>query len=61
MWCSMLAEKLGMTADKAEEWIVNLIREARLDAKIDSAAVSNMLALWLATAWAHLSCRAMWS
>eukprot|EP00045_Choanoeca_perplexa_P022403 m.9427 g.9427 ORF g.9427 m.9427 type:complete len:436 (+) comp9418_c0_seq1:30-1337(+) len=34
----MLAEKLGMTADKAEEWIVNLIREARLDAKIDSAA-----------------------
>jgi hypothetical protein len=37
----MLAEKLGMTADKAEEWIVNLIREARLDAKIDSAAVSS--------------------
>ncbi len=33
---SMLAEKLNMTPDKAEEWIVNLIRNARLDAKIDS-------------------------
>lgn len=35
----MLAEKLNMTPDKAEEWIVNLIRNARLDAKIDSQAV----------------------
>lgn len=33
---SMLAEKLNMVSDKAEEWIVNLIRNARLDAKIDS-------------------------
>lgn len=33
---SMLGEKLNMTADKAEEWIVNLIRNARLDAAIDS-------------------------
>eukprot|EP00051_Salpingoeca_urceolata_P000458 m.34216 g.34216 ORF g.34216 m.34216 type:complete len:467 (+) comp10655_c0_seq1:249-1649(+) len=33
---SMLAEKLNMTPDKAEEWIVNLIRNAQLDAKIDS-------------------------
>jgi translation initiation factor 3 subunit E len=32
----MLAEKLNMESDKAELWIVNLIREARLDAKIDS-------------------------
>jgi len=32
----MLAEKLNMTADDAEKWIVNLIRNARLDAKIDS-------------------------
>ena len=32
----MLAEKLNMTADDAERWIVNLIRNARLDAKIDS-------------------------
>ncbi|XP_070556963.1 eukaryotic translation initiation factor 3 subunit E-B-like [Ptychodera flava] len=33
---SMLAEKLNMTPDDAEKWIVNLIRNARLDAKIDS-------------------------
>jgi hypothetical protein len=32
----MLAEKLNMTAEDAERWIVNLIRNARLDAKIDS-------------------------
>jgi len=32
----MLAEKLNMTPDVAERWIVNLIRNARLDAKIDS-------------------------
>jgi len=34
----MLAEKLNMTGDEAERWIVNLIRGARLDAKIDSKA-----------------------
>ena len=33
---SMLAEKLNMTGEDAERWIVNLIRNARLDAKIDS-------------------------
>jgi len=33
---SMLAEKLNMSADEAERWIVNLIRNAKLDAKIDS-------------------------
>ncbi|KAL8603517.1 Eukaryotic translation initiation factor 3 subunit E [Nucella lapillus] len=33
---TMLAEKLNMTPDEAERWIVNLIRNARLDAKIDS-------------------------
>lgn len=33
---SMLAEKLNMKAEEAECWIVNLIRNARLDAKIDS-------------------------
>lgn len=32
----MLAEKLDMKPDVAECWIVNLIRNARLDAKIDS-------------------------
>jgi len=34
----MVAEKLGMDRDKAEVWIVNLIRQARLDARIDSQA-----------------------
>uniref|UniRef100_A0A0K8TSV8 Eukaryotic translation initiation factor 3 subunit E n=1 Tax=Tabanus bromius TaxID=304241 RepID=A0A0K8TSV8_TABBR len=33
---SMLADKLNMKPDEAECWIVNLIRNARLDAKIDS-------------------------
>ncbi|XP_067012368.1 eukaryotic translation initiation factor 3 subunit E [Anabrus simplex] len=32
----MLAEKLNMNPDEAECWIVNLIRNAQLDAKIDS-------------------------
>lgn len=33
---SMLAQKLNMNSDAAEKWIVNLIRNAKLDAKIDS-------------------------
>ena len=33
---NMLAEKLSMTPEEAERWIVNLIRNARLYAKIDS-------------------------
>lgn len=33
---NMLAEKLNMNPDEAEKWIVNLIRNARLDARIDS-------------------------
>jgi translation initiation factor 3 subunit E len=33
---SMLAEKLNMSQSEAEKWIVDLIRNARLDAKIDS-------------------------
>lgn len=33
---SMLAEKLNMNPEDAERWIVNLIRNAKLDAKIDS-------------------------
>ena len=36
---SMLAEKLNMSPEEAERWIVNLIRNARLDAKIDSKQV----------------------
>ncbi len=30
----MLAEKLNMTPEEAERWIVNLIRNAKLDAKV---------------------------
>merc|ERR1719431_2484699 len=33
---SMSADKLNMKPEEAERWIVNLIRNARLDAKIDS-------------------------
>lgn len=36
---SMLAEKLNMSLNEAEKWIVDLIRNARLDAKIDSKLV----------------------
>ncbi|KAF5178331.1 Eukaryotic translation initiation factor 3 subunit e [Thalictrum thalictroides] len=32
----MLAEKLNMSYEEAERWIVNLVRNAKLDAKIDS-------------------------
>nr|XP_038027598.1 eukaryotic translation initiation factor 3 subunit E-like [Anas platyrhynchos] len=32
----MLADKLNVTPEEAERWIVNLIRNARLDAKLDS-------------------------
>lgn len=32
----MFADKLNMEINEAECWIVNLIRTARLDAKIDS-------------------------
>uniref|UniRef100_A0A7S1T814 Eukaryotic translation initiation factor 3 subunit E n=1 Tax=Compsopogon caeruleus TaxID=31354 RepID=A0A7S1T814_9RHOD len=35
---TMLAEKLNMDVASAERWVVNLIRNARLDAKIDSQA-----------------------
>lgn len=40
----MLAEKLNMTADAAERWIVNLINNAKLDAKIDSKAGTVVMA-----------------
>lgn len=35
----MLAEKLNMKVEDAESWIVNLIRNADMDAKIDSKKV----------------------
>lgn len=46
--CSMLADKLNMTPEEAERWIVNLIRNARLDAKIDSKLVRKPRGLLLA-------------
>merc|ERR1712136_698629 len=33
---NMLAQKLNMTEEEAEKWVVNTIRNAKLDAKIDS-------------------------
>lgn len=33
-----LSEKLGLNPDEGEKWIVNLIRDTRLDAKIDAQA-----------------------
>jgi translation initiation factor 3 subunit E len=33
---TMLSESLGMSPDDSERWIVDLIRNAKLDAKIDS-------------------------
>lgn len=42
---SMLAEKLNMTPEEAEKWIVNLIRNSPLDAKIDSKLVSLVVVL----------------
>lgn len=37
---SMLAEKLNMEPKDAEHWIVDLIRNAHLNAKIDSKLVN---------------------
>lgn len=36
----MLATNLNMSRDDAERWIVNLIRNAKLDAKIDAKEVN---------------------
>lgn len=48
----MLADKLNMTPEEAERWIVNLIRNARLDAKIDSKLVSiKLVILLLLSCW----------
>lgn len=32
----MLSEKLSMSHEAAERWILNLVRSSKLDAKIDS-------------------------
>ena len=39
MVTSMLAQKLNMEEENAERWIVNLIRNVKLDAKIDAQKV----------------------
>jgi PCI domain len=41
----MLADKLGMEKQAAETWVVNLIRNARLNAKIDSKVLYACLLL----------------
>ncbi len=38
---SMLAEKLNMSPEEAERWIVNLIRNAKLDAKVFGALIQH--------------------
>jgi len=43
----MLANKLNMNPEDAERWIVNLIRNARLDAKIDSKLVRRLTTAFL--------------
>jgi translation initiation factor 3 subunit E len=35
---SMLAQKLNMSYDEAELWIMNLVRSSKLDARIDSVS-----------------------
>lgn len=45
IYYSMLADKLNMSSEDAEKWIVNLIRNARLDAKIDSQLVSYYITM----------------
>lgn len=40
----MLAEKLNMSYDVAELWIVNLARSSKLDAEIDSASGTLIMA-----------------
>lgn len=51
----MLADKLNMTPEEAERWIVNLIRNARLDAKIDSKLV-RLLCAGIQTSTLPLCC-----
>ncbi|KAJ6802762.1 eukaryotic translation initiation factor 3 subunit E [Iris pallida] len=41
---SMLAEKLNMTYDEAERWIMNLVRNSKLEAKIDTVAGTVVMA-----------------
>ncbi|KAG0489571.1 hypothetical protein HPP92_006434 [Vanilla planifolia] len=49
--CFMLAEKLNMKYDEAEGWIMNLIQNAKLDARIDS--MSRTVVMKTSSASAH--------
>jgi translation initiation factor 3 subunit E len=40
---SMLAQKLNMSYDEAELWIMNLVRSSKLDARIDSVSGTLMM------------------
>uniref|UniRef100_A0ACD5UN08 Uncharacterized protein n=2 Tax=Avena sativa TaxID=4498 RepID=A0ACD5UN08_AVESA len=40
----MLAEKMNMTYDEAELWIMNLVKSSKLDAKIDSVTGTLIMA-----------------
>lgn len=52
---NMLADKLNMTPDEAERWIVNLIRNAKLDAKIDSKMGHVMMGAQAVSPYAQVS------
>ncbi len=39
---SDLSARLGLSQDEGEKWIVNLIRDTRVDAKIDYKEVRNL-------------------
>lgn len=41
----MLVDKLNMILEEVERWIVNLIRNVRLDVKIDFKLVSIVLVM----------------
>merc|ERR1711973_137708 len=51
---SMLAQKLNMKPTEAERWIVNLIRQAKLDAKIDSQAGNVVMGTQTTTPYQQL-------
>ncbi|CAA7400072.1 unnamed protein product [Spirodela intermedia] len=43
IYIGMLAEKLNMDEDEAKRWIMNLVRNSKLDARIDSASSSLIM------------------
>jgi translation initiation factor 3 subunit E len=51
---SMLASKLNMEGNDAEKWVVNLIRHARMDAKIDSQANQVIMGVAVPSVYEHV-------